>query len=176
MLQNEDRLPADTVVVAIGDVPDLDFIKTHLAVDNGYVTVDRFNRTSDPKVFAIGDVVAPGLITEAIGAGKRMARVIHQIAAGESVKEAEPRPVVDNPGFTWPISIQIPFQKIWRLVEKRVLPVENAGIVVSAWPSVRKTPFIGMIWGTGGLNTRWIRTDASGADSAKGPVPAVSGI
>ncbi len=47
-------------------------------------------------MFAIGDVVAPGLITEAIGAGKRMARVIHQIAAGESVKEAEPRPVVDK--------------------------------------------------------------------------------
>jgi NADPH-dependent glutamate synthase beta subunit-like oxidoreductase/glutamate synthase domain-containing protein 3/Pyruvate/2-oxoacid:ferredoxin oxidoreductase delta subunit len=96
MLQNGDLLPADTVVVAIGDVPDLTFIGTHLAVDNGYVTVDRFNRTSDPKVFAIGDMVAPGLITDAIGAGKRAALVIHQITAGDSVQETAPQPMVDK--------------------------------------------------------------------------------
>jgi NADPH-dependent glutamate synthase beta subunit-like oxidoreductase/ferredoxin len=96
MLENGDFLPADTVVVAIGDVPDLDFIKSHLAVDKGFVTVDRFNRTSDPKVFAIGDVVAPGLITDAIGAGKRAARIIHQIASGNDVQEPAPQPVVDK--------------------------------------------------------------------------------
>ncbi len=96
MLETGDLLPADTVVVAIGDVPDLDFIQSHLAVDNGFVTVDRINRTSDPKVFAIGDVVAPGLITDAIGAGKRTARVIHQIASGNDVQETAPQPVVDK--------------------------------------------------------------------------------
>ncbi len=96
MLESGDLLPADTVVVAIGDVPDLDFIQSHLAVDNGFVTVDRINRTSDPKVFAIGDVVAPGLITDAIGAGKRAARVIHQIASGNDVQETAPQPVVDK--------------------------------------------------------------------------------
>jgi len=96
MLENGDFLPADTVVVAIGDVPDLDFIKSHLAVDKGFVTVDRFNRTSDPKVFAIGDVVAPGLITDAIGAGKRAARIIHQLASGNDVQEPAPQPVVDK--------------------------------------------------------------------------------
>jgi NADPH-dependent glutamate synthase beta subunit-like oxidoreductase/glutamate synthase domain-containing protein 3/NAD-dependent dihydropyrimidine dehydrogenase PreA subunit len=96
MLENGDLLPADTVVVAIGDVPDLDFIKSHLAVDKGFVTVDRFNRTSDPKVFAIGDVVAPGLITDAIGAGKHAAQVIHQIASGNEVQETAPKPVVDK--------------------------------------------------------------------------------
>jgi NADPH-dependent glutamate synthase beta subunit-like oxidoreductase/glutamate synthase domain-containing protein 3/NAD-dependent dihydropyrimidine dehydrogenase PreA subunit len=96
MLENGDLLPANTVVVAIGDVPDLDFIESHLAVDKGFVTVDRFNRTSDPKVFAIGDVVTPGLITDAIGAGKRAARVIHQIASGNDVQEPAPQPVVDK--------------------------------------------------------------------------------
>jgi len=96
MLESGDLLSADTVVVAIGDVPDLDFIQSHLAVDNGFVTVDRINRTSDPKVFAIGDVVAPGLITDAIGAGKRAARVIHQIASGKDVQETAPQPVVDK--------------------------------------------------------------------------------
>lgn len=95
-LENGDLLPADTVVVAIGDVPDLDFIKTHLAVENGFVTVDRINRTSDPQVFAIGDVVAPGLITDAIGAGKRTARIIHQIAMGNDAPEAPSQPMVDK--------------------------------------------------------------------------------
>lgn len=96
VLQNGDLLPADTVVVAIGDVPDLAFLGEHLAVENGFVTVDPFNRTSDPKVFAIGDVVAPGLITDAIGAGKRTARVIDQIASGKSVQETATLPVVDK--------------------------------------------------------------------------------
>jgi len=38
--------------------------------------VDADHRTSDPKVFAIGDVVRPGLLTEAIGAGRRVAQRI----------------------------------------------------------------------------------------------------
>jgi NADPH-dependent glutamate synthase beta subunit-like oxidoreductase/glutamate synthase domain-containing protein 3/NAD-dependent dihydropyrimidine dehydrogenase PreA subunit len=96
VLQNGDLLTADTVVVAIGDVPDLAFLGDHLAVENGFVAVDRFNRTSDPKVFAIGDVVAPGLLTDAIGAGKRTARVIDQIASGKTVQEPMPLPVVDK--------------------------------------------------------------------------------
>jgi NADPH-dependent glutamate synthase beta subunit-like oxidoreductase/glutamate synthase domain-containing protein 3/NAD-dependent dihydropyrimidine dehydrogenase PreA subunit len=96
ILQNGDLLPADTVVVAIGDVPDLDFIQPHLAVDNGFITVDRFNRTSDPKVFAIGDAVAPGLITDAIGAGKRTAQVIDQLISGKEVREISAMPVMDT--------------------------------------------------------------------------------
>jgi NADPH-dependent glutamate synthase beta subunit-like oxidoreductase/NAD-dependent dihydropyrimidine dehydrogenase PreA subunit len=96
ILQNGDLLPADTVVVAIGDVPDLDFIQPHLAVDNGFVTVDRFNRTSDPRVFAIGDAVAPGLITDAIGAGKRTAQVIDQLISGKEVRETPAMPVMDT--------------------------------------------------------------------------------
>ncbi len=96
MLRNEEALPADTVVLAIGDVPDLAFLGEHLAVENGFVAVDRFNRTSDPRVFAIGDMVGPGLITDAIGAGKRAARTIHQIVSGKSTEGIEPLPVMDK--------------------------------------------------------------------------------
>ncbi|MFU8768472.1 MAG: FAD-dependent oxidoreductase [Desulfotignum sp.] len=96
VLQSGDLLPAETVVVAIGDMPDLDFLGAVLGVENGFVAVDRFNRTTDPKVFAIGDVVAPGLITDAIGAGKRTALVIDQIASGKDVQGVLPLPVVDK--------------------------------------------------------------------------------
>mgnify|MGYP006288606477 CR=1 FL=1 len=96
ILREGEVLPADTVVVAIGDVPDLAFVGEHLSVENGFVAVDRFNRTSDPKVFAIGDMVGLGLITDAIGAGKRAALTIHQIVSGKRADDLEPLPVMDK--------------------------------------------------------------------------------
>jgi len=46
------------------------------AVSACRVKLDAERATSDPKVFAIGDVVRPGLLTEAIGAGRRVAQSI----------------------------------------------------------------------------------------------------
>ncbi len=82
-LKDDTLLPADTVVISIGDVPDLTFLGKQVELNNGLVGVDEFNRTSDPKVFAIGDIVAPGLITDAIGMGKRAALNIDRLLAGE---------------------------------------------------------------------------------------------
>jgi Fe-S-cluster-containing hydrogenase component 2 len=42
---------------------------------------DRF-RSSDPRVFAIGDTVRPGLLTEAIGAGRIAAETIDDLLKG----------------------------------------------------------------------------------------------
>jgi ferredoxin len=76
VLADGGEVPADTVIVSIGDVPDLAFLPEGIAVERGFVKVDADFRTSDPKVFAIGDVVRPGLLTEAIGAGRQVARGI----------------------------------------------------------------------------------------------------
>ena len=52
-----ERVPADLVVVGIGSVPDDRLAAAAgLAVDNGIV-VDEYCRTSDPLIFAAGDVV-----------------------------------------------------------------------------------------------------------------------
>ncbi len=75
-LADGEDIPADTIIVSIGDVPDLSFLPEGIATERGFVTVDADHRTSDPKVFAIGDVVRPGLLTEAIGAGRRVAQRI----------------------------------------------------------------------------------------------------
>jgi NADPH-dependent glutamate synthase beta subunit-like oxidoreductase/glutamate synthase domain-containing protein 3/NAD-dependent dihydropyrimidine dehydrogenase PreA subunit len=96
LLQDGELLAADTVVVSIGDVPDLTFIGDELAIENGFVTVDDFGRTSDPRVFALGDVVGPGLITDAIGGGKRAAQSIDQIIAGKRPDQGEPLPMIDK--------------------------------------------------------------------------------
>ncbi len=75
-LADGEEIPADTVIVSIGEAPDLSFLPEGIAVERGFVTVNAEYRTSDPKVFAIGDLVKPGLLTEAIGAGRRVAQLI----------------------------------------------------------------------------------------------------
>lgn len=81
-LTDGEMLPADTVIVAIGDAPDLSFLPEEIAVKNGFVTVDETFRTSDNQVFAIGDVIRPGLLTEAIGAGRIAAATIDALLRG----------------------------------------------------------------------------------------------
>ena len=95
VLKDGEILAADTVVISIGDVPDLDFAGD-LALDRGFLAVDHFGRTSDPKIFAIGDVVGPGLITHAVGAGKRVAETIEQILSGNFNEGEAQAPVMDK--------------------------------------------------------------------------------
>ncbi len=96
VLDTGELLEADTVVVSIGDVPDLDFLGKDIAVRHGFAAVDEFNRTSDPRVFAVGDIVTPGLITDAIGAGKRAAEAIDSILKGKEPEIIDPRSEIDQ--------------------------------------------------------------------------------
>jgi ferredoxin len=82
-LESGELIPADTVVVSIGDAPDLDFLPGDVATERGFVVVNDDYQTSNPKVYAIGDVVRPGLLTDAIGAGRRAAETISEILAGK---------------------------------------------------------------------------------------------
>jgi NADPH-dependent glutamate synthase beta subunit-like oxidoreductase/glutamate synthase domain-containing protein 3/NAD-dependent dihydropyrimidine dehydrogenase PreA subunit len=75
-------LPADTVVISIGDKPDLRFLCETIDTKDGFIKVNERFQTTDPKVFAIGDSVRPGLITDAIGAGRRVAGTIDALLAG----------------------------------------------------------------------------------------------
>jgi len=75
-------LPADKVIMAVGDTPDLAFLPEEFIRNRGYVTTDDRYQTSDPQVFAIGDAVRPGLLTEAIGAGRIVARAIDDLLRG----------------------------------------------------------------------------------------------
>jgi NADPH-dependent glutamate synthase beta subunit-like oxidoreductase/glutamate synthase domain-containing protein 3/NAD-dependent dihydropyrimidine dehydrogenase PreA subunit len=82
LLADGEEIPADTVIISIGDVPDLDFLPDTIAEENGFVKVDERYQTNDPKVFAIGDVVRPGLLTDAIGSGRIVAQTICDILEG----------------------------------------------------------------------------------------------
>lgn len=89
VLNDGELLPADTVVISIGDQPDLDFLPEELETERGFVKVDENYRTSDPTFFAVGDIVRPGLLTDAIGAGRKAAAAIIDLFAGNVLQKDE---------------------------------------------------------------------------------------
>jgi len=81
LVDNEGKLyPAQTVIISIGDVPRLGFLPDTIECLNvggaSWVKTDKAGKTSDPKVYAVGDVERPGLATNALGAGKNAAESI----------------------------------------------------------------------------------------------------
>jgi NADPH-dependent glutamate synthase beta subunit-like oxidoreductase/glutamate synthase domain-containing protein 3/NAD-dependent dihydropyrimidine dehydrogenase PreA subunit len=82
-LQSGEKLPADTVILSVGDVPDLEFLDDTIATERGHVKVSEIYQTTNPKVFAIGDIVKPGLLTQAIGMGRHAAQAIEDILSGK---------------------------------------------------------------------------------------------
>ncbi|HLA28246.1 MAG TPA: FAD-dependent oxidoreductase [Syntrophales bacterium] len=81
-LTNGDLLPADTVIVSIGDQPDLDFLPSEIETLRGFIVVNERAQTSDVQVYAVGDAVRLGLLTEAIGMGRKAAAAIDAILRG----------------------------------------------------------------------------------------------
>lgn len=92
-LADGDFLPADTVIMAVGDTPNLSFLPEDIDRDRGFIAVDESYRTNDPQVYAVGDAVRLGLLTDAIGAGRIAARAIDDLLRGRRVKEDRP-PVI----------------------------------------------------------------------------------
>ncbi len=87
-------IPADTVFAATGHEPDLDFLPETIATQRGFVRVNKLFQTADPKVFAIGDAVKLGFLTDAIGAGRKAAQAIADMLAGRRPR-ADTRQVID---------------------------------------------------------------------------------
>ncbi|MFP4572136.1 MAG: FAD-dependent oxidoreductase [Desulfobacterales bacterium] len=94
-LESGEVIEADTVVISIGDIPDTDFLPDSVDLENGFVKVDSYFQTSDPQIFAIGDIVKPGLLTDAIGAGRKAAEAIKLTSEGKQQPLEKSRPVID---------------------------------------------------------------------------------
>jgi ferredoxin len=87
-------IPADTVIISIGDQPDLDFLPETVATERGFIVVNEIHQTTDSQIFAIGDAVKLGLITDAIGAGRKAAQAINDILAGKR-PQSDTRRMID---------------------------------------------------------------------------------
>jgi len=96
---SEEVIACDTVIVAIGQVPDLDWLDdmglAHLR-DCDLIQADpKSCATCELDIFASGDVVTgPGPLVEAVAAGKRAAASIAAFLRGEQVPRPS-RPALD---------------------------------------------------------------------------------
>jgi heterodisulfide reductase subunit A-like polyferredoxin len=75
-LKEGERLAADLLVEAVGELPEFRF-----AGEDFVFSREAFT-TSLPGVYVIGDMVAPGLLTHSIGMGRKVADVIHRAMRG----------------------------------------------------------------------------------------------
>jgi NADPH-dependent glutamate synthase beta subunit-like oxidoreductase/Pyruvate/2-oxoacid:ferredoxin oxidoreductase delta subunit len=85
-------IEADTVIISVGERPDLSFVPRDWLTDRGMMDVDGcWQAVKAAGVFAIGDTIAPGLLTHAIGNGREAAEHIDTFLAGETpVAEKKP--------------------------------------------------------------------------------------
>ncbi|UFS69307.1 FAD-dependent oxidoreductase [Geomonas sp. RF6] len=85
-------IEADTVIIAIGERPDLSYVPREWLTDRGMMNVnDCWQSQKESKVFAIGDTIKPGLLTHAIGGGREVAEYIDQYLNGwELVAKKKP--------------------------------------------------------------------------------------
>jgi NADPH-dependent glutamate synthase beta subunit-like oxidoreductase/glutamate synthase domain-containing protein 3/Pyruvate/2-oxoacid:ferredoxin oxidoreductase delta subunit len=75
---------ADTIIIAIGERPDLSYIPREWLTERGMADVDACGRLAKaPGVFAIGDTIQPGLLTHAIGQGREAAGYLDDFLAGK---------------------------------------------------------------------------------------------
>ncbi len=88
-------IPADTVIISVGDMPDLGFLPETIATERGFIQVNELFQTSDPQVFAIGDAVKLGLLTDAIGAGRKAAEAMDALLEGRPAAPAAARKMID---------------------------------------------------------------------------------
>lgn len=83
----------DTVLLAVGQAPDLDFLEDGGSdvelMRGGWVTVDRVTlQTTAPDVFVAGDLAhGTKLLIDAVASGKHAARSIYQFLTGRRLEE-----------------------------------------------------------------------------------------
>jgi NADPH-dependent glutamate synthase beta subunit-like oxidoreductase len=89
---SEFEINADTVISAIGYVPEEDILKpTGISTrDHNRVIVDNTHATNLKNVFACGDVVSgPSSLIEAIASGKKTAKSVHYYFRNLAEEESE---------------------------------------------------------------------------------------
>lgn len=105
-------IPAQTVIISIGDIPALSFLPESIETINvggaAWVTTNKAHLTSDARVLAVGDVERPGLATHAIGAGKTAAEYIIAECKGLNWKPFD-KQVIPQKALT--ITHYIPMEK-----------------------------------------------------------------
>lgn len=90
-------LEADTIIISIGERPDLSYIPRDWLSERGMADVDECGQlVKSPGTFAIGDTIEPGLLTHAIGHGREAAEYIDEYLAGNELKPKKKLPMISQ--------------------------------------------------------------------------------
>ncbi|MCR5834395.1 MAG: FAD-dependent oxidoreductase [Selenomonadaceae bacterium] len=91
-------IAADQVIVSIGEAPVLDFLPddSNIKKFRGSWLIPSPDKKIMPKVFAAGDVIKPGRLTDAIGDARLTALMMNQYLRGEEITLAVKKPVVPD--------------------------------------------------------------------------------
>lgn len=73
--QDGQLIKGDTVIIAIGESPDLSFMPEDIALDRGFLK-PAGDHSVVPGVFTAGDTIRPGRLVDAIGAGRQAALAV----------------------------------------------------------------------------------------------------
>lgn len=79
---SEFTIPCDTVIMGIGQVPELEEGMAGLANKWGWIQANNSHETNQPGVFAGGDVLGLGISTRSVGQGRQAARAMHSFLKG----------------------------------------------------------------------------------------------
>lgn len=90
---SETVLSADTIILAIGQEPDLGFLPEDIKIDKGIISVSETGATTRNKYFAGGDAAnTERRVASAVGSGRKAAKSIDQFLRGLSNEEAHEKP------------------------------------------------------------------------------------
>ena len=93
-------IPAQTVIISIGDVPALKFlpedVETVTVGGAAWIKTKDSHLTTNAKILAVGDVEKPGLATNALGAGKTAAEFIIADFMGTPWKPFNQHPITQQ--------------------------------------------------------------------------------
>lgn len=110
----------DTIIMGIGQVPELEEGMSELANKWGWIDADNTHATGTKGVFAGGDVLGLGISTRSVGHGRVAARAIHAFLSGGHYKP---------PGRTKSVKtseMRLSFYKSAPRNEEKHIPVEEA--------------------------------------------------
>lgn len=74
-------IPGDTVIITVGESPDLAFLPAGIPMERGCLKPDKEYRIAD-NIFTAGDTIRPGRLVDAIGAGREAALSVDAYLSG----------------------------------------------------------------------------------------------
>jgi ferredoxin len=94
-LKDGTMLPADTVIVSVGDRPDVSFLGREYLDERGLVSMNEYLQAeANGKVFVTGDTIKQGLFTHALGDGRKAAINIHKMLNGMPLENFAKAPMI----------------------------------------------------------------------------------